>query len=478
MGDDERRRHDLETEHALRGRLLDAGTGQGAQAAAPQIGGDSAQDLGEVGTGAAARIEDVDVVGREPLGDVEIVLQRLVDPGHHVADHLGRRVPDAQLPAQLWIERLEERLVEVRHRFALAKTGEERGPVDAVEGRRGPIEHVDEAERLQAARVGYLLEQRPQDRRAQMPHRRAPVERPGRSETVRALLDMLAADIGTAVDGPTRGGGGARPQDPRREHTVEQRLHQGRAEETRAAVALEADAERLFERRLDGGERRRFAGRLDAGEAVARIRGEQPREVLRLGDRRAVRQRPAEILAQTGAGGAGEALRGLQEALELVAAGEAEGLEHRLPVLRVGADQLELAQVGHQHQAVAPPVAAHLFAHRRRPRAVARRLHLDDAALGGLAAAGPAPLHLPRRVEAEVGMAGPLVGELGDAEHLRPKRRADGVQQVRERPVARPLAGRAARRPDPPQLRQIGLDGGRELRVRLLHARQLWHAGP
>ena len=332
-----------------------------------------------------------------------------------------------QLLAQFRIERLEERLVEVGHRFALAETGEERAPVDAVERRRGPVEHVDEAERLQAAGVGYLLEQRPQNRRPQVPHRGAPVERAG------------------------RGRDRARPQDPRGEHAVEQRLHQGRAKETRAAVALEAHAERVFERRPDGGERRRLAGRLDAGQAIARIRGEQPREVLRLGNRRAVRQRPAKILAQTGAGGAGQALRLLQQALELVtAAGQTERLENRLPVRRIAADQLELAQVGHQHQTVAPPVAAHLLAHHHRPGAVARRLHLDDAALGHLSVAGSASLYLPRREETEVGMPGPLVRELGNAEHLRPKGCADGVKQVRERSVARSLAGRTTGRPDSP----------------------------
>ena len=153
MGDHEGRRHDLEAKHPLSGRLLHPGTGEGAEALAFKAGGDAAQHFGQIGAGAATRVEHIDVWRGETLPHAEVVLQRLVDPCNHVADNFGGRVPDAELLAQLGIEGFEERLVEIRHRLTLLETGEKGGSVHAVERRGGPVQHLDEAERLQAARV-------------------------------------------------------------------------------------------------------------------------------------------------------------------------------------------------------------------------------------------------------------------------------------------------------------------------------------
>ena len=51
-----------------------------------------------------------------------------------------------------------------------------------------------------------------------------------------------------------------------------------------------------------------------------------------------------------------------------------------------------------------------------------------------------------------------LVGQLADAEHLGLERGADGVEQVRQRPVARTLPGRAAGGVDSSEVGEIGLD--------------------
>ena len=133
MGDDERRGHDLEAEDALGCGLLDARSCQSAQAASLQIVGDPAQHLGEVCPGAAAGIEHVDVLRRQPVGDAEIVLERPVHAGDHVAHHLGRRVPDAELLAQLGVERFKEWLVEILYRLTLAESCRRRRPAP-----RGP----------------------------------------------------------------------------------------------------------------------------------------------------------------------------------------------------------------------------------------------------------------------------------------------------------------------------------------------------
>ena len=59
-------------------------------------------------------------------------------------------------------------------------------------------------------------------------------------------------------------------------------------------------------------------------------------------------------------------------------------------------------------------------------------------------------------------MAGALIGQLADAEHFRRERRAHGVEQVRERPVTRPLPGRAARGPHPSKIGEVGFTRGRQ----------------
>ena len=86
---------------------------------------------------------------------------------------------------------------------------------------------------------------------------------------------------------PVEGAGGRRhtpwrifdltgPKYPGGEYAVEQRLHKGRAEECRAALALEADSERVLQSGADRGQCRRVAGGLYTGESVAGIGGEEP----------------------------------------------------------------------------------------------------------------------------------------------------------------------------------------------------------
>ena len=59
----------------------------------------------------------------------------------------------------------------------------------------------------------------------------------------------------------------------------------------------------------------------------------------------------------------------------------------------------------------------------------------DHASFRNLPLARSSLLHLLRRIEAEIGMARALIGKLADAEHLRLERRADGIEQVRQRPI-------------------------------------------
>ena len=147
-----------------------------------------------------------------------------------------------------------------------------------------------------------------------------------------------------------------RPQHPRGEDAVEERLHQRRAEEAPAPFALEPDAKRVLKCRAHRGKLRRAARRLDAGEAIACVGGEQPRQVPRFRQRRTVRQRPREVLAKARPRIAGKRARLLQTTKELVlAAGEPQRFERRGPATCVLTHQHEVAGVRHEHQPVAPP---------------------------------------------------------------------------------------------------------------------------
>ena len=305
MRDDEGRGHDLEAEHAAHGRLLHPRTGERAEASAREVSSDTAQDFREIGPGAAARIEHIDVLCCESIGDTEVVPHRPVHASDHVADHLRRRVPDAQLLTQLGVEGFQKRLIEVGHGLAFGEAGEKHGPVNPIEGGGRPVQHFDQPQRLQATRIGELLEQCPQHRRAQMPDGRAPVE----------LRRAVSPGKQRAVLG---GGVRARPEHPGGEHAIEQRLHQRRMKEPRPPLTLEADPERVFQRRAHRRKRGRLARRLDPREPVTRIRREQPRQVLWLGQRRAVRQRPGEIFAQARAHRSREGPRCFESAHERV----------------------------------------------------------------------------------------------------------------------------------------------------------------
>ena len=157
--DDERRGHDLKPEHSLGGSLLHLCSCERAQSATLQVLCDAAQHLADVRAGAAAWIEHVDVLSRQPVLYAEVVPERHVHASNHVAHHLGRRVPDSELSAQRRVERLQERLVEVLHRLSLVEPLDERLAVHAIQRVGSPVQHLDEVQRPQSAWVGQLLEQ-------------------------------------------------------------------------------------------------------------------------------------------------------------------------------------------------------------------------------------------------------------------------------------------------------------------------------
>ena len=253
------------------------------------------------------------------------------------------------------------------------------------------------------------------------------------------------------------------PEHPRGEDAVEEGLDEGGAEEGRAALALEADAEGILQCSAHGPERGGVTSRLYAGKAVAGIGGEEPCQVPGLDERRPVGEGAAEVFAEGRADVAGEVAGRLEPGLELaLCRGEPEGLQPGWVARGVLAEQHEVAGVGDEHEAVLAPVAADLVAIGGQPRVVADGLDLDDAALGGLPLARPSTLELARGVESEVGVSRALLCQLADAVDLRLECRADGCEEVVEGRVVGALAGRTAGGAYAAKVAEVVLDRGGE----------------
>ena len=280
-----------------------------------------------------------------------------------------------KLLAQLGVEGFQERLIEVGHSLACVEAVEEGRAVDTVQGRRRPVQQLDQSQGLKLRGRGQLLEEGAQDGRSQVPYGVVPVEWAGGRRRL------------------------ARPQHPCGEDAVEEGLHQGGAKEGRSPLALETHSQRLLKGGADGMEGWRVARSLHPRQPVPRVGRQEPRQVLGFDNRRAVGQRPAQVLTQTGAHVAGKCPRRLQPGVKfLLRLGKTEGLQLNSVALGVLSHQHEVPGVGDQHEPVKTPVAAHLVAVRRQPCVVTGGLDLHDAALGDLPGTGLSLLHLPSRI--------------------------------------------------------------------------------
>ena len=164
------------------------------------------------------------------------------------------------------------------------------------------------------------------------------------------------------------------------------------------------------------------AGSLYPGQAIARVGCQKPSQVTGLSQGRPVGQGAAEVLPQGCANVPGEGTGMLQLGLEVrQGTGQPEGFQRGRTALGVLAQQHEVTGVGDQHQVVVLPVPADLGAFGGEPGVVTGGLDLHHSALRRLALLGLPPLHLAGGVEAEVRVAGALLGQLTDAEHLGPQ---------------------------------------------------------
>ena len=171
-----------------------------------------------------------------------------------------------------------------------------------------------------------------------------------------------------------------------------------------------------------------------------------------------MRKHSGEILAETRADLAGEGAGSLHLAPEVVRVrSQSEGLELDGASHPVRAHQDEVPKIRDQHQTVAVPIAAHLIGSRRQPSIVTNALDLDDATLGNLPRPRTALLNLPCRVKGKVGMAGALIRQFLNAEHLGLERAADRAEKVLQCRIVGTLTGRATRCPNPAEIGEVRL---------------------
>ena len=391
---------------------------------------DEPQGLDEIGAGAAAGIEDDDVLAGEAIGEAEVFLQGAVHAGDHVFHDLGRGVPDAELLAQLGVELGEEGLVEVLDGFAEGEALEEGGALDAGERGLGPVEHFLQPEMAELLRVGELMEEGPQD---------------GQTEVIGSFAPAEAvAGLGIAFI----------PQNPRGEDAVEERLYQSGAKEVFAFVALELDAERTAEGRGDGREGVGIRA-FHAGAGFAGVAGEVGGEVLRRRKSGAIEQDAAEVF--------GEAFA--EERVVTGVAGDVPKGSHAFRDVEVFArDRLaafprgegKAAVVGEEDLPVVFEVIADLRGLRELAHVVIEGLDLQHAALGLELEEGGLVRVLAeflRGEKAAVGEAGAVVRRVDDGADLRFEFLADGIEEIGERGIAGGL--RSARAADGIQVREV-----------------------
>ena len=359
---DERRGEDFKPEDALLGRLLEVRGDKGVAALLAERFADAAQDLDEVGAGAAAGIKDDDARVGEAVGDVEFFAEDRIDAGDLVLDDLGRGVPDAQVFAELGVVGLEERLIEVLDGVFFFELLEEDRAVDALEGGAGPIENFDKIERAQLVGLRNLAKKRGDHRDVKGPPGVVPVER------VRAPGVLLV------------------PKDPGGKDAVEEGLDEGGTEEVLAFFAFESETESVFEGLANGGKGGEFHV-FDARPCVAGVGGEEPGEIPGFLERGLVHEDALEEFDESLAVLLGECARRDKPERAIIGT---ERIRLELPRFAVVSlvQEKELAERGNEDEAVASEVATDLFFAGDVSDVFADAFCFDGAAGGRLAPAG------------------------------------------------------------------------------------------
>lgn len=372
----------------------------------------------------------------QAFGPSQLFAQHAVHAGHHVAHHFAGGVPHAQVLAEFRIEGLEEGLVEVLNGVLGGEAAEEGGAVHAVQGVLGPGHDIAQAQGIQLRGTRQVLED---------------VLHHGHGQSL----------VGIAPGKTLVGSGLVAPGHPGGEHAVEQRLHQRRAEEVLAILALEAEAQTLFHGlplAFEGGQGRVLFHPLPR---LSRIARQQRGQILGLPQGRGLEQGPAQEIQHGFALQFRRALRMLRGGPELgLVPGDGKGAELKgLPVGIFTQDE-EVAVVRHQHEPVLLPVLGGLGALGREPGVVGGPLDLHHAARG----VDGVQLHtLPAQlffgVQPEIGHARALVLHLRQGHDHGFQALAEGLQQFFQGRVGAGFRRALARGMDQVEPMQVPGDG-------------------
>ncbi len=339
MRDDERGGEKLEAEDAVLGGFLEIGGDEGVVAALPEGFVNFLQDFNEVGARPTARVKNVNIFVSEAVGNVEFLAEDSVYAGDHVLDDFWRRVPDAELLAELGIEGLKKRFIEILDGVCLLKIGEERSAVHTAKDGSCPIQDFREIEFLKLAGVGDFMEELAENGNAEVVCGKPPVE---------ALLAGGRVFLG--------------PENPGGEHTIKERLNKRGAEKVFAFFTLEGKAQGLFQRFPNRGQGGEFA-KADACERVASVGSKEPGDRFGRGDGGSMKQGALGKLDKHGTvltygflgmSGAGpKLLFGISEAVAFELYRFSRGIL---------TDENEISVVCNQDLTILAPISADLFA--------------------------------------------------------------------------------------------------------------------
>src|SRR5688572_7614098 len=140
MGDNERGWEELESHDARERCIAHVSGGEGLPGTLGTRLIDVAQYLHQERTGSHTGIQYPDTFIRQPVWTVELVAQCAINTINDVPDNLGRRVPNAQVAPEPWIELGEEGLIEILDGFLRLEGLKEGDPVDPIERVARPVQ--------------------------------------------------------------------------------------------------------------------------------------------------------------------------------------------------------------------------------------------------------------------------------------------------------------------------------------------------
>src|SRR5208283_1380330 len=123
----------LEAENFRHRGLLDLRGDQRPPAFCIQSGGNVGQDLDQVCSGPAARIEHEHAWISQAISQAHFRPQHSINSGHLVLDYFPRCIPDTEILPELGVECFQEWLVEVLDSVLFFELAEKNGPVDTIE---------------------------------------------------------------------------------------------------------------------------------------------------------------------------------------------------------------------------------------------------------------------------------------------------------------------------------------------------------